>query len=453
MSKIITISQVFYSGRAALQIELSKNGIFFTLAPALQKNEDGNMTYNWKEKITKKFSISETILIKKALITLFEEGIEAYQKLGFFISNNSKYCNMQFIHVTAKGESRMGLEAYSTFFDVKKVIDNKIYFDLPSFSLKEGDLIKVKFNYKLLPSKIKNVIKNKKNNEAIVELEDLPLDLSNVQKIYQYYDKVSFGIFKNKTESLKYPIQNMDYFRIIEFLEYITKQAFLYEALVIEEERIENIGKTPAPKESTIRNQVQSSNDFDKRSLAELLDMEISHLSEVNEKNDLEKTSIALILIKKAESLKDLKLIMNKFNGLMKRSISYRNAFNKKSQEILDSILDDIEKQVVSVFDKEQLSNIREKYKTINNVSFQENLDGLIANQEAKILEASKSLKDLEIIQKDEVKNILLNISKLNKEEAINKLLAVKDKKAHVLEKFPSLKREVANKLELLKAT
>lgn len=378
MSKLINHSQIFYSGRAALEVQLTRNGIFFIIAPSLQKNEAGNMTYNWEKKITTKFSISETILIKKALIAFFEGGTEAYKKIGLFISGNEKYSNMQFQHVTAKSEIRVGLEVYN--------------------------------------------------------------------------DKISFGVFKQNGESLKYPIQNMDYWRLVEFLEYIAKQAFYYESALIEEERINAIGignksekevskiiPSPAPKKET---QIET--------LETLLDVDISELSEVNKENDAKKETLALKCLELSSSLDDIRKIIKKFNGLKSRSKEYGQAIENKSQSILNSILNDVKNTISTIKDGGEVEVIKNLYSDIKNEVFQASLNEMIKARRLEIGKLIVNQNNSQMTEEKKIKDTLIKIDKMSKDEALMALTSIQVNKDNVLMKNPTLKKEVFNKLEML---
>lgn len=126
----INMSQVFYSGKSAMLLEITRNGIFLVIAPAKGKNENNNMTFNWQNAKTSKMSISELTWIKKGLEVFFKDGEAEYKKEGIKLSKNEKYANIQFVHVTPKSEKRVGLEAYNnslSFVIVDKTGTQKYY--------------------------------------------------------------------------------------------------------------------------------------------------------------------------------------------------------------------------------------------------------------------------------------------------------------------------------------
>lgn len=167
---LTTQTQVFYSGRSALSLEISRNGIFAVLAPSLQKNENGHMTFNWKEARITKLSISEITYLKEGIKAYYKEGEEAYKKLATFLFGKEEYKNVQFIHVTAKGQKRVGLDSF-------------------------GGL--------------------------------------------------SFIVSEGKNNVLRYPIQRMDLFRLLEFLDKLIDLGFYYESIIANEERMTALNKIP----------------------------------------------------------------------------------------------------------------------------------------------------------------------------------------------------------------
>jgi hypothetical protein len=173
-------SQVFYSAKSALEIELSKNGIFFTIAPFKEK-KDGFLCYNWKEKAISKISISELCHLLEGL-KYFRDTPETYvfyaQKLF-----GKNYQNYQFCHKNKKGQIIM------------------VGWQL--FTLKSKD--------------------NCNNRNAEIE-EDVRL---------QYVIKPQGG------QQCFFTIQKQDIARLQAYLEYIKNQSFYYSDLLQEQEIIE----------------------------------------------------------------------------------------------------------------------------------------------------------------------------------------------------------------------
>lgn len=108
----LVYKQVFYSSTSALEVELSKNGIFFSIANCLGKNENNNFTYNWKEKNISKISCSELCHLLEGL-QAFRLGKEYYEEKSLEL-NNGKYKNYQFPHKSKKGTARIGWQLYDT---------------------------------------------------------------------------------------------------------------------------------------------------------------------------------------------------------------------------------------------------------------------------------------------------------------------------------------------------
>lgn len=120
-----TYLDVYYSTYTAMQIELSKNGFFITLAPANhQKNEKGNITFNWSQKVVSKMSIAEIAHLKKA-VKYYSDDVE-YFKAGaqrLF----EKYTNYLFIHKSMSSKIQTGLCLYgdSLQYVIRNLDDKK----------------------------------------------------------------------------------------------------------------------------------------------------------------------------------------------------------------------------------------------------------------------------------------------------------------------------------------
>lgn len=124
--------QVFYTKSQALQIEISTNGIFFDIAPALAESD----RYNWEAKKGAKFSISEVSNMAHAMEVFRINGAEAYANLAQSIFGE-KYKNMQFVHRNRSNQTvRTGLNLYNNSLSFIIVND-------------EG---KVKINFPILPT-------------------------------------------------------------------------------------------------------------------------------------------------------------------------------------------------------------------------------------------------------------------------------------------------------------
>lgn len=112
MSIKLSYKQVFYSTASAMEVELSKNGIFVSLAPPkFQKNENGNQEYRWQDKSISKLSLNELCHLSEA-IKAFRFGIEMYED-GAKNLTAGKYKNYQFVHKSkTKGISYCGFNLY-----------------------------------------------------------------------------------------------------------------------------------------------------------------------------------------------------------------------------------------------------------------------------------------------------------------------------------------------------
>jgi hypothetical protein len=120
--------QVFYGSKFALQLSVSRNGIFAEMAPCVKMFEK----YDWDKKQTIKLSIDEICNIIFALESLNKYGEQGYLRAAAKIcgkddkGNDRK--NMQFIHVPSKGTTvRFGLNYYNgvlSFVLNKKGLDH-----------------------------------------------------------------------------------------------------------------------------------------------------------------------------------------------------------------------------------------------------------------------------------------------------------------------------------------
>jgi len=95
----ITNKQIFYSSSSAFEVELSKNGIFFSIAPLKEKKQGVNY-YNWKEKAISKISLSELCNLVEGL-KHFRETEDTYTAFAQFLFGE-KYKNYQFCHKNPK---------------------------------------------------------------------------------------------------------------------------------------------------------------------------------------------------------------------------------------------------------------------------------------------------------------------------------------------------------------
>jgi len=110
---MLTYKQVFYSGKSAFEVELSKNGIFCTIADCIGKNENGNLTFDWKKKSTAKMSISELAHLSEGL-KAFRHSSDFYFQKAQKLTGDSKYKNYQFIHKSNNGTGRIGWNCYDS---------------------------------------------------------------------------------------------------------------------------------------------------------------------------------------------------------------------------------------------------------------------------------------------------------------------------------------------------
>lgn len=136
---LIPQSQRFYSGSTAMKLELSANGIFLMLAKAKKKNENGNMTYNWESQRNAKMNVSEITYLLEAMQVHRKEGEEAYKKLGSWLSGNPKYPNVQFVHRSDNGESRVGLYSYNNMLSFQIVVGK----DSVSYPIQKMDWLRI----------------------------------------------------------------------------------------------------------------------------------------------------------------------------------------------------------------------------------------------------------------------------------------------------------------------
>lgn len=229
---LTTQTQVFYSGRSALSLEISRNGIFAVLAPALQKNDNGHMTFNWKEARITKLSISEITYLKEGIKAYYKEGEDAYKKLATFLFGKEEYKNVQFIHVTAKGQKRVGLDSF-------------------------GGL--------------------------------------------------SFIVSEGKNNVLRYPIQRMDLFRLLEFLDKLIDLGFYYESIIANEERMTALNKIPPALISDDTEEIKEEKEPEIKLNFDLKLVEQA-LSAISSKTNIEKEILSLISEKNLTEAEILKL-------------------------------------------------------------------------------------------------------------------------------------------------
>lgn len=105
MSQYQRYIQKFYTKKTALELELSENGIFVTLAPAKGTNENGNTTFDWDSKLLAKASISEIVAISDFIKIFREGGQDLFTKECQKFFGNQKYRNLLFIHDISKRNS------------------------------------------------------------------------------------------------------------------------------------------------------------------------------------------------------------------------------------------------------------------------------------------------------------------------------------------------------------
>lgn len=110
-------TKVFYSTASAMQIELSKNGFFVTIAKAkLNKNTNGNTTFDW----TGGPATKGVVKLSEAEISWLLEAVKAYMKDDdYFIHSagrlfGEKYKNFLFVHRNKNGQQvQTGLSLYN----------------------------------------------------------------------------------------------------------------------------------------------------------------------------------------------------------------------------------------------------------------------------------------------------------------------------------------------------
>ncbi|MEK7433670.1 MAG: hypothetical protein AABZ74_11105 [Cyanobacteriota bacterium] len=149
MKVVLVYKQIFYSSYSALEVELTKNGIFFSIANCIGKNENGNFTYDWKQKNISKISISELCHLLEGL-RAFRISKTEYEEKALKL-NNGKYKNYQFPHKNKKGDARIGWQLY----------ENKIQY----------------------------IIKNEKNSTYTVQ----NMDISKIEHFLEYIINMSFS--------------------------------------------------------------------------------------------------------------------------------------------------------------------------------------------------------------------------------------------------------------------
>ena len=163
----LTYKQVFYSSYSALEVELSKNGIFFCIANCIGKNENGNFTYDWKQKNISKMSVSELCHLFEGL-KAFREGKEVYEEKALKL-NNGKYKNYQFPHKSKNGDCRVGWNLYENKLQfIIKNRTNSFYtvqnMDISKLEHFLGYIINMAFNY--------DTMKNAENSFKDTDIED-----------------------------------------------------------------------------------------------------------------------------------------------------------------------------------------------------------------------------------------------------------------------------------------
>jgi hypothetical protein len=136
----MTYKQVFYSLRSALEIEVSKNGVFFTIAENNGKNSENQITYNWEKKSVAKISSDELCNLLEGL-QAFREDSALYEKLAIKLNGDDKYKNFQFVHKTEKAEIRTG---WNVFKDkINYIIYNKNSNTTKSYRLQNINIARV----------------------------------------------------------------------------------------------------------------------------------------------------------------------------------------------------------------------------------------------------------------------------------------------------------------------
>lgn len=101
--------QLFYSRSAALQIDINRRGVYFSLAPS---KGDKSKAYDWNKKFNTKLGISELCNILQALQVFRQRGEELYIKYCQSFFGEEKYKNMVFTHSVDNRVSMVGLNAY-----------------------------------------------------------------------------------------------------------------------------------------------------------------------------------------------------------------------------------------------------------------------------------------------------------------------------------------------------
>ena len=115
--------QHFYGSKAALYTELSESGVFFEIAQATEY-KNNLPVFDWDNKKIAKLAISELCHLSDSLKS-YRSDVHLYlsyaQKLN---SQKSKYKNVQFIHKTLKGMTRVGWHVAEHKAGMSFIIDN-----------------------------------------------------------------------------------------------------------------------------------------------------------------------------------------------------------------------------------------------------------------------------------------------------------------------------------------
>lgn len=112
-------NQVFYTKKQAMQVQITTNGIFVEVAPALPESD----RYNWEAKAGVKFSISEICNLVHAMESHRVRGEEGYISSSQTVCG-ANYKNMQFIHINRKDQQvRTGLNLYNNMLSFVIVND------------------------------------------------------------------------------------------------------------------------------------------------------------------------------------------------------------------------------------------------------------------------------------------------------------------------------------------
>lgn len=161
----LVYKQTFYSSYSALEVELSKNGIFFCIAPCIGKNENGNFTYDWKKKNISKISISELCHLLEGL-KAFRVSKEEYEDKALRL-NNGKYKNYQFPHKSKNGDARIGWNLYEN--KLQYIIKNRAnsFFNIQTMDISKleyfiGYIINTAFSYSAIQN-AENIFKNEED--------------------------------------------------------------------------------------------------------------------------------------------------------------------------------------------------------------------------------------------------------------------------------------------------